>query len=308
MGPMSAAMAVVGAAALGLFAWAAVWPAPAPRAWLARSILLVLALSFVVLSGALTPWPGQVLTSGSGVLVRLLAGLMLCLAAIAVLLRADEPYPPDVDPRVHEGLWLLSLCGALLAVSGSSLSTLSVGLSLATVSALYAARHDGDGPLSVACVLGLCAHLFGLALIYASVGTADLDTLTRHFWTRAAPPDALAGTGAALYLAGIALATGGFPPSGHVAPATRPLSIALGVALILRLYVGPFAAWSGAWAPTFHLLGTATMLFGISSGAALATVVGVLIEVPVMLMLVRICLRTRHRFPRTVHCQPVPDG
>ena len=38
------------------------------------------------------------------------------------------------------------------------------------------------------------------------------------------------------------------------------------------------------------------MLFGLSSGAALATVVGVLIEVPVMLMLVRICLRTRHRF------------
>ncbi len=44
-------------------------------------------------------------------------------------------------------------------------------------------------------------------------------------------------------------------------------------------------------------IATATMLFGLSSGAALATVVGVLIEVPVMLWLVRICLRTRHRFP-----------
>ena len=44
-------------------------------------------------------------------------------------------------------------------------------------------------------------------------------------------------------------------------------------------------------------IATATVLFGISSGAALATVVGVLIEVPVMLMLVRICLRTRHWFP-----------
>ena len=43
-------------------------------------------------------------------------------------------------------------------------------------------------------------------------------------------------------------------------------------------------------------IATATMLFGLSSGAALATVVGVLIEVPVMLMLVRICLRTRHWF------------
>ena len=43
-------------------------------------------------------------------------------------------------------------------------------------------------------------------------------------------------------------------------------------------------------------IATSVMLFGLSSGAALATVVGVLIEVPLMLMLVRICLRTRHRF------------
>ncbi|GBC60007.1 arsenical-resistance protein [Desulfonema ishimotonii] len=43
-------------------------------------------------------------------------------------------------------------------------------------------------------------------------------------------------------------------------------------------------------------IATATMLFGLSSGAALATVVGVLIEVPVMLMLVKICLKTEHWF------------
>ncbi|MBU4148854.1 MAG: ACR3 family arsenite efflux transporter [Candidatus Omnitrophica bacterium] len=43
-------------------------------------------------------------------------------------------------------------------------------------------------------------------------------------------------------------------------------------------------------------IATSAMLFGLSSGASLATVVGVLIEVPVMLMLVRISLRTRHLF------------
>jgi len=43
-------------------------------------------------------------------------------------------------------------------------------------------------------------------------------------------------------------------------------------------------------------IATATMLFGLSSGAALATVVGVLIEVPVMLMLVRICQRSQGWF------------
>lgn len=45
-------------------------------------------------------------------------------------------------------------------------------------------------------------------------------------------------------------------------------------------------------------IATATMLFGLRSGAALATVVGVLIEVPVMLMLVKICLRTQNWFKR----------
>jgi len=43
-------------------------------------------------------------------------------------------------------------------------------------------------------------------------------------------------------------------------------------------------------------IATATMLFGLSSGAALATVVGVLIEVPLMLLLVKICLKTQSWF------------
>jgi len=43
-------------------------------------------------------------------------------------------------------------------------------------------------------------------------------------------------------------------------------------------------------------IATAVMLFGLSSGAALATVVGVLIEVPLMLGLVAFCKRTCHWF------------
>jgi ACR3 family arsenite transporter len=57
-------------------------------------------------------------------------------------------------------------------------------------------------------------------------------------------------------------------------------------------------------------IATAVMLFGLSSGAALATVVGVLIEVPVMLLLVHFCLRTRHWFVPEVHAMSSarPDG
>ena len=51
-------------------------------------------------------------------------------------------------------------------------------------------------------------------------------------------------------------------------------------------------------------IATATIIFGIWSGAALATVVGVLIEVPTMLLLVKICLRTRGWF----NPEPVPAG
>jgi len=43
-------------------------------------------------------------------------------------------------------------------------------------------------------------------------------------------------------------------------------------------------------------IATAAMLYGLSSGAALATVVGVLIEVPLMLMLVKFCLGTQNWF------------
>ena len=44
-------------------------------------------------------------------------------------------------------------------------------------------------------------------------------------------------------------------------------------------------------------IATAVTVFGLTSGAALSTVVGVLIEVPLMLALVQICLRTRKWFP-----------
>ncbi|MCU0284814.1 MAG: ACR3 family arsenite efflux transporter [Acidobacteria bacterium] len=75
--------------------------------------------------------------------------------------------------------------------------------------------------------------------------------------------------------------------------------ITYGLARVLKLRYEDAApsAMIGASNHFEVAIATATLLFGLSSGAALATVVGVLIEVPVMLMLVKICLKTRHWFP-----------
>ena len=51
-------------------------------------------------------------------------------------------------------------------------------------------------------------------------------------------------------------------------------------------------------------IATSTMLFGLTSGSSLATVVGVLTEVPIMLMLVKICLATRNWFKRAPELAP----
>ena len=97
----------------------------------------------------------------------------------------------------------------------------------------------------------------------------------------------------------------------------KPLVIVLiAVPLMIQSY-GIFAiayGWAYLWRVPFNtaapaaLIGTSNFfelavavaigLFGLNSGAALATVVGVLVEVPVMLSLVAFANHTRHRFAK----------
>ncbi len=74
--------------------------------------------------------------------------------------------------------------------------------------------------------------------------------------------------------------------------------LAYGLAKLLRLSYEDAApsAMIGASNHFEVAIATSVMIFGLASGAALATVVGVLIEVPTMLMLVAFCKRTRHWF------------
>ncbi|MHC4450195.1 MAG: ACR3 family arsenite efflux transporter [Planctomycetota bacterium] len=82
--------------------------------------------------------------------------------------------------------------------------------------------------------------------------------------------------------------------------------ISYGLARLFRLRYADAAptAMIGASNHFEVAIATAAMLFGLSSGAALATVVGVLIEVPLMLALVRFCLRTQSWFPESQAAQP----
>ncbi|MEW5424856.1 ACR3 family arsenite efflux transporter [Amorphus sp. 3PC139-8] len=103
---------------------------------------------------------------------------------------------------------------------------------------------------------------------------------------------------------------------GHVIVDKPVLILMIAVPLLIQSY-GIFAltyaaAW--AWRVPFNvaapcaLIGTSNFfelavavaigLFGLGSGAALATVVGVLVEVPVMLSLVAFANATQHRFPK----------
>ena len=96
----------------------------------------------------------------------------------------------------------------------------------------------------------------------------------------------------------------------------RPLIIALiAVPILIQSYAIFAIAYGAAWAwkvphnvaAPCAMIGTsnffelavavAISLFGLNSGAALATVVGVLVEVPVMLSLVAFANRTRNSFP-----------
>lgn len=97
----------------------------------------------------------------------------------------------------------------------------------------------------------------------------------------------------------------------------NPFSILLiAVPIIIQTFFIFFIAYGWAWkwklphniaAPAamigasnfFELsVAVAIVLFGMNSGATLVTVVGVLVEVPVMLTLVKIANRTRNKFPQ----------
>jgi arsenite transporter len=84
-------------------------------------------------------------------------------------------------------------------------------------------------------------------------------------------------------------------------------SLTYGLMRLVRVHHAVAAPGALIGASNFFELAVATAiaLFGPGSGAALATVVGVLIEVPVMLSVCSFCNRTRHWFPEAQIANPL---
>ncbi|MSU90152.1 ACR3 family arsenite efflux transporter [Rhodobacteraceae bacterium 2CG4] len=162
------------------------------------------------------------------------------------------------------------------------------------------------GTLLLSAALYVAAPLIAGLLIRNRLDARGGETAVEHFKERARPASILG-----LLLTVVLL----FGFQGQVI-LDNPLVIALiAVPLLIQSYGIFFVAYGAAraWRVPFDvaapcaLIGTsnffelavavAISLFGLGSGAALATVVGVLVEVPVMLSLVAFANRTRHWFP-----------
>ena len=249
------------------------------------------------------------------------------MAALAVLF-FEHVFAPWVDPASASeyiaGMILLGVapCTAMVFVWSQlvkgdaaytlvqvSVNDLIMVFAFAPIAALLLGVTDVTVPWQT---LALSTVLYVVLPLLAGAAT-------RQLWLKAGGPERLARGVAALKpfsvlgLIATVVLLFGFQARTLV---EQPLVILMiAVPLVLQSY-GIFAiAYAAAWkmrlphrvAAPACMIGTsnffelavavAISLFGLNSGAALATVVGVLVEVPVMLSLVALANRTRHWFP-----------
>ncbi|MDH4393257.1 MAG: ACR3 family arsenite efflux transporter [Aquabacterium sp.] len=249
------------------------------------------------------------------------------MAALAVLF-FEHIFASWVDPRSASeyiaGMILLGVapCTAMVFVWSQlvkgdaaytlvqvSVNDLIMVVAFAPIAAFLLGATDVTVPWQT---LALATMLYVVLPLAAGVAT-------RHLWLRSGGLPRLARGVAALkpWSVGGLIATVvllfGFQARTLI---DQPLVIGMiAVPLVLQSYgifaLSFFAAWKlrlpHSIAAPACLIGTsnffelavavAISLFGLHSGAALATVVGVLVEVPVMLSLVAVANRTRHWFP-----------
>ena len=280
---------------------------------------MLLKIDFAALAGVGAHWRGIAITVGVNWLVKPFSMALLGWLFIGVLFASL--LPAGQGPSYIAGLILLAAapCTAMVFV-WSNLVGGEPHFTLSQVALNDVIMVVAFAPL-VALLLGVSSIAVPWTTLLLSVGLyIVVPVAVAQGWRRAllasGGPAALRRTLAALHpvslLALLATLVLLFGFQGERI-LTRPLVIALlAVPIIIQVYFNAgLAYWLSrrfgvAWcvaAPAaligasnfFELaVATAISLFGLGSGAALATVVGVLVEVPVMLSVVRLASATRN--------------
>jgi ACR3 family arsenite transporter len=283
-------------------------------------IPMLLRVDFGAIGSVARHWRGILVTVGVNWLVKPFSMALLGWIFIAGVFR---PYlPPDQIDSYIAGLILLAAapCTAMVFV-WSNLSDGDPNFTLSQVALNDAIMIVAFAPL-VALLLGLSSIVIPWETLFLSVLLYILVPLiVAQLWRRALPDDAtLQRTLKALHpvslLSLLATLVLLFGFQGEVI-LTQPLVILLlAVPIVIQVYLNAgIAYWLNRACGSAHnvaapsaLIGAsnffelavaaAISLFGFQSGAALATVVGVLVEVPVMLSVVHIVGASRGWYDR----------
>jgi ACR3 family arsenite transporter len=267
--------------------------------WLVKPFSMAL-LGWLFFKGLFAPWVGPALAD------EYLAGTIILAAAPCTAMVFVWSYLTDGDPAytlvqvaLNDLIMLLAYAPVVLLLLGVSDIAVPYDLLLASV-LLYIAMPLAAGAVSRAILLRrrgaawfegvlisrlrpltIAALLATLVVIFAFQGEVIL--------------------GSPLHIALIAVPL--------LAQVYFNAGLAYGLARWLRVPHAVAAPGALIGASNFFELAVATAisLFGLSSGATLATVVGVLVEVPVMLSVCAFCNRTRAWFPAADEA-PVPAG
>ncbi len=283
-------------------------------------IPMLLRVDFRAIGSVARHWRGILVTVGVNWLVKPFSMALLGWFFIAGVFRAY--LPPDQIESYIAGLILLAAapCTAMVFV-WSNLSDGDPNFTLSQVALNDAIMIIAFAPL-VALLLGLSSITIPWETLFLSVLLYILVPLiVAQLWRRAVPDDAaLQRTLKALHpvslLSLLATLVLLFGFQGEVI-LTQPLVILLlAVPIVIQVYLNAgIAYWLNRACGSAHnvaapsaLIGAsnffelavaaAISLFGFQSGAALATVVGVLVEVPVMLSVVHIVGASRGWYER----------
>ncbi|MFL5819571.1 MAG: NADH-quinone oxidoreductase subunit N [Solirubrobacteraceae bacterium] len=214
-------------------------------------------------------------------LALLLTVLFIVAAAATILMSRGGDAPEQAGPGEHHALVLSAAGGMALLVSAQNTIALFLGLELlsiplyvlcATEPSRTTSLESGLKYLIVGSV-GSGTLLYGLALVYGATGATDFSAIARSLGTGGLSTNALALTGIALVVAGLAFKASVAPfhqwtpdvYQGAPTPVTAFMAVATKAAafgVLLRFFDVALIEGAVAWGPALAALATVTIVVG----------------------------------------------